>query len=312
MKKIASLLLLPLLLAACGTQNAPQQTAHSPANGMQAGSGNEYVAAFEAKVQNDLEALGLAGDLTSQVVVAGKSYLNVLKVNDSTARAYIKTTYPSSTGCTVDWGDGSVTTAQTPTPTNVSTEQQNHVYASSGTYVVKLICGTDIKISSFKAVVATVQLNLFDNLEVGNDYSSSFGFSWISMQSLFPLIEKGFKFESGRPFLLKDGVLPSGHKSIALHIGEGGPGRISAANGSTFDLKSITAGAWIMRNVNVVLSAYDVNGALIASSQFANDGALGQPLETRQLNWSGVKYLEITGGEWGYLNVDDMSATINQ
>ncbi|MGM9322205.1 PKD domain-containing protein [Deinococcus aquaticus] len=309
MKKIA--LLLPLILAACGTQTAPQQTAHSAAGSMQTGNGTEYVAAFEAKVQNDLANLGLAGDLTAQVVVAGKSYLNVLKVNDSTARAYIKTTYPSSTGCTVDWGDGSVTAAQTPTPNNISTEQQNHVYASSGTYTIKLTCGTDIKISSFKAVVADVEFNLFDNLEVDYIFNDG-GFNYGPAGLLFPLIESGFKFESGRPFLLKNGVLPSGHKSIVLHVNQGGPGRISAANGSTFGIKSITAGIWYAYGDNVMLSAYDVNGALIASSQFANDGSLGQPLETRQLNWSGVKYLEITGGYWGYLNVDDMVATINQ
>lgn len=310
MKKIASLLLLPLLLAACGTQNTPQQIAHSPANGMQTGSGNEYVAAFEAKVQNDLETLGLAGDLTSQGVVAGKSYLNVLKVNDSTARAYIKTTYPSSTGCTVDWGDGSVTTAQTPTPTNVSTEQQNHVYASSGTYAVKLICGTDIKISSFKAIVAAVKLNLFDNLKHSSSIGNSAGFIYNNAAASFPLIEKGFKFESNNSWLLSGGVLPSGHKGIAFYGSVGSLSRISAANNSTFDIESITAGRWYSNGSAIILSAYDVNDALIASSPFENDGTLGNPLETRQLNWSRVKYLKISGV--GYLNIDDMVATINQ
>ncbi|GGR74112.1 hypothetical protein GCM10008959_39190 [Deinococcus seoulensis] len=309
MKKIASLLLLPLLLAACGTQSAPQQTAHSFANGMQTESGNEYVAAFEAKVQNDLEALGLAGSLTPQVVVAGKSYLNVLKVNDSTARAYIKTTYPSSTSCTVDWGDGSITTAQTPTPTNVSTERQNHVYASSGTYTIKLTCGTDIKISSFKAIAANAELNLFDSLDPQDvPYFVDEGYTAAPMAHLFPLIEKGFKFESESPFILTGGVIPVGHKGMLIDS----YGRISADNGSTFDIKSITAGGFfpILGADSVTLSAYDANNMLIASEQFVNDGYRGYPMEIRQLNWSRVKYLEITDGP--FLNIDDMSATINQ
>lgn len=308
MKKIASLLLLPLLLAACGTQNAPQQIAHSPANGMQTGSGNEYVAAFETKVQNDLETLGLGGGLTSQGVVAGRSYLNVLKVNDSTARAYMKTTYPSSTGCTLDWGDGTATSPVT-TPSTVSIDKVNHTYTKSGTYTIKLTCGVNVKTSKFTAAVSNIQLGLFDELEGSFSGSTGPGDYEIVELDESSVSDKGFTFERGYgASLYKGHPLGENRKGILFSDFFGAPAtKIMRSDGLTFNLKSITALPF--SKFSVFLEAYDINDNLIADEEFIRSG---DSLETRYLDWNNIKYIKIRNYYFSQFLIDDMSVTINK
>ncbi|MVN89015.1 hypothetical protein GO986_19940 [Deinococcus sp. HMF7620] len=311
MKKIASVLLLPLLLAACGTSSAPQSADHSLLGGAPVAAGQDYVQAFEAKVQSDLKALGLDGDLSAQAV-APKSYLNVLRMSDSTARAYIKTTYPAETGCTVDWGDSSTTGAATPTPTNIASEQQNHEYQESGTYAIKLTCGTDVKTVNFTATVITA-LDLFDTYSgpLSYTYPTSTGnFRYDGLGSA-PYLEKGFNFVSEANFMMKfGGGLPTNHTSLLIRFnGPGSNGTINATNNATFNLKTLTANALFW---DAKITAYDSSNIEIGSSTFSNRSELVAPVETRVLNWNNVKYIKVTGGGFGYLNLDDMSATINR
>ncbi|MBZ9752556.1 hypothetical protein K7W42_17035 [Deinococcus sp. HMF7604] len=310
MKKIASVLLLPLLLAACGTSSAPQSADHSLLRGAPVAAGQNYVQAFEAKVQSDLKALGLDSDLSAQAV-APKSYLNVLRMSDSTARAYIKTTYPAETGCTVNWGDSSVEGATTPTPTNVSSQQLSHTYGQSGTYAIKLSCGADVKTMNF---VATVQSNmdLFDAYPYQNVYQCC-GFEYTYMGNS-NYQEGGLKFSSPYLYIMQSGGgLPNGHKALFMYHYNGAETNFSAANGSVFDLNSITANTLFEGGSK--LTAYDANNNVVGTTTFTNMAQYQSPVETRTLNWKNVKYVKVsTVVDYysDYLNIDDMSVTIKQ
>lgn len=303
MKKIASLLLLPLLLAACGTQNAPQQIAHSSTNGMRGGDGTEYVAAFEAKVQNDLVNLGMAGDLTAQLATLGKSYLNVLKVNESTARAYMKTTYPTAAACTLNWGDGSAPVTIT-TPSVVATDKADHTYTQSGTYTIRLTCGTDIKTSAFTAIVPVTNRNLFDDFtsdawSQGQHEEVGIGGNTYSTQ--------GFDFRSSRSYMIRKGTLAPGHIGIILIC----DGSVRATSGALFDVKTLTGNSFIN---DMKATAYGADGNIIGSTVFSNEFYYkGMPTETQTLNWRNVKDIRITchNNNFAYLLIDDMSATIH-
>ncbi|KQQ97732.1 hypothetical protein [Deinococcus sp. Leaf326] len=305
MKITAPLLLLPLLLAACGTQNAAPAATHANAlvaPGQTTATGSTYVEAFEASVQRDLMALGLSGSISAQAT-APKSYLNVLKVNESTARAYMKTTYPTTTGCALDWGDNTASTKIT-TPSVVATDQADHTYTQSGTYTVKLTCGTDIKTSTFAAVVPVTDLNLFD------DFTSTAWFTEGAAKAEFATLPttystQGFKFLSSSNYMTRKAGLISGHNAIIISC----VGTVQATSGALFDVKTLT-GSSVLQNTTV--TAYGADNTVIGSTVFSNEHYYaGAPAETRTLNWKNVKRIENTcNGGYGYLLIDDMSATI--
>lgn len=146
MKITAPLLLLPLFLAACGTQSATP-VANSQRSVNNATAVPTFVQEFNAQVEQDIARLSIGAQAT-----APKSYLNVLKVSDSQAQAYVKTTYPTEVGCTLDWGDGSTNAITTPTPSTTNIQTTNHSYNATGIYLIKLSCGTDVKTFSFSAI----------------------------------------------------------------------------------------------------------------------------------------------------------------
>lgn len=309
MKKIASLLLLPLLLAACGTQSAPQTLNVGTYQGPSLAPVADYFTSFENQVQGDLSDLGMTGDLAQQAI-APKSYLNVLKVSDSSARAYIKNTYPAATSCSVNWGDGSSSSALTPTPSTTSSEKQDHTYAESGTYTIKLICGADVKTSQFTAVVVS-SLNLFDDFVSNGWFYEGGAMNAEIVQPPFPFMTKGFTFNSGFSFMVRNGAgVAPGRISAILHSFEGGSSTISATNGSTFEVKSMTAGA---AYAGVIVTAYDSSNAVIGSTTFTNLTNNLVPVEARTLNWKNVQIMKVTSldGSWSYLDLDDMEAKIN-
>lgn len=297
MKKVASLLLLPLLLAACGSQTAPQ--AFHTYNGSPVASTGDYYTNFEVQVQRDLAALGLTGDLSGQALTP-KSYLNVLKVSDTTARAYFKTTYPSATGCTLDWGDNSSGAVTTPTPSTMSSDQQTHVYSASGTYTIKLTCGTDVKMSSFKATVA---LNgFFDG------YSGGFS-PWGGGEETYvggSYDEKGFRFTAAPLFMERNGWgLPQGHQGLAITCSNANA--FQAISGASFNITSISAGSLYGNSTQI--TAYDSANQIIATTTFTNNSSAKVPIETRNLGWNNVSKIVCSG--YDYLLLDDMVATIN-
>lgn len=310
MKRIAPLLLLPLLLAACGQPSTPSAASSSsalPSSVMTGTASAADIARFETGVERDLAALGLSGQLTAQAA-APKSYLNVLKVNDSSARAYLKTTFPTATGCTLDWGDSS--TQSINTPSTVATDQQNHTYAQSGTYTIKLTCGTDVKISSFHATV--VSSGLFDSyvgefyFNRGGEESGAAG-SYYDGQG-FNYNEQGFKFTGdSHLYMVRNGWgLPQGHTGISIPCANEG-GSFKTINGDLFNIISISAGS--IYGANIQITGYDSAGRIIAATSFTNNSSAGQPIETRTLGWNNVGKVVCNGN--GYLHLDDMAATIN-
>ena len=301
MKITAPLLLLPLLLAACGTQSAtpaPQSSLFS--NGARA-AGPTYIEAFEAGVQRDLTALGLSGSISAQAT-APKSYLNVLKVSDATARAYMKTTYPAATGCALDWGDGT-TAATITTPSVVATDKADHTYAKSGTYTIKLTCGTDVKTSTFAAIVPLKDLNLFDDF-VSNRWIPQTRGEVVGVES--PFISNGLAFYQGSNgnFIVRGMGQPTGHQALALHCN----GSFQTTSGELFDVETMTAGGLFSPST---VTAYGKDNSVIGSTRFANEGFVnGEPVETRILNWKNIKTVKTTCESFGYLGLDDMSFTI--
>lgn len=304
MKITAPLLLLPLLLAACGTQSvtpAATSTNALVAPGQTMSAGPTYVQAFEAGVQRDLTALGLSGSISAQAT-APKSYLNVLKVNETTARAYMKTTYPAETGCALDWGDGTATATIT-TPSVVATDKVDHTYTQSGTYTVKLTCGTDIKTSIFTAIVPVTDLNLFD------EFTSTAWFTEGPAKAEFASVAntystQGFDFLSGHSFMTRKAGLISGHNAIILQC----VGTVQTTSGALFDVKTLTGGSVLQ---STTVTAYGADNTVIGSTVFSNEHYYaGAPAETRTLNWKNVKTIKNTCAGYGYLLIDDMSATI--
>ena len=292
MKITAPLLLLPLLLAACGTQSATPITSNTTTST----ASSATLAAFEAGVQRDLEALGLAGTLSAQAT-APKSYLNVLKVSDTTARAYMKTTYPAATGCTLDWGDGTAT-ATIMTPSVVATDKADHTYTQSGTYTVKLTCGADVKSMSFTALIAQTDLNLMEDY---TGFANNTG-SNAAIQLDDSYITKGFKFTSTITYAAKGLGNPPGHIGILLNTMEDEVGRIETSNGALFNIYSMTANAIFNGRGDIKITAYDKNGGEIGNYTFYYGDATKQTL-----NWGNVKYIEArlenyAGGN-NYLNL---------
>ncbi|GGM21811.1 hypothetical protein GCM10010841_32080 [Deinococcus aerophilus] len=263
--------------------------------------GPDYVTAFETGVARDLVALGLNGDLSGQGI-APKSYLNVLKINDSSARIYVKSTYPVDTGCTVDWGDGSSTAVVTPTPASVGLEKQDHTYSQSGSYTIILTCGRDVKKMIFKATAAMNSLGLFDDY-VGNFYKHGGGEEGGAPN---PFITKGFTFKSSSNYVERNGWgLPPNHIGLVLSCGP--ENSFATENGSTFTLNSISAGTiW---GDFIQITGYDGANQIIGTATFTNNGTNLEPIETRTLNWKNVSRVVCSGGS--YFHVDDMDASID-
>ncbi|RJF74500.1 hypothetical protein D3875_04260 [Deinococcus cavernae] len=250
-----ALLLLPLLLAACGAQPTPApRTATAVPDTARLN--------FEAKVQADLQALGLAGNLSAQAV-APKAYLNVLKLSDDTVRAYFKTSYAAPTTCALDWGDGSVSSVVTPTPSTKSIDTADHPYSASGTYTIKLTCGTDVKTASFSAVVVKeITLNKSNN------------FTGAGIQFTSP---------SGIGTDYQCGLSSVGESDIT----------ISKTDGTLFNVKSIDAmqesDCTYSNSVHII--AYSASGSVIADLTSAQLKA-----QNLIVNWSGVKRVVCTFG----------------
>ena len=306
MKITAPLLLLPLLLAACGTQSAtPMATGPSTAQGRTVRVGPTYVEAFEAGVQRDLTALGLSGSLSAQAT-APKSYLNVLKVSDTTARAYMKTTYPAATGCALDWGDGTAISTIT-TPSVVATDKADHTYTQSGTYTVKLTCGSDVKTSTFLAVVPIKNLGLFET------YAER---SWVRDNQYYDcsyteneVKDKDFLFVSYANYFMRRNTINNSPISLLLYTyGSGDQNSyFKPANGALFNLNSITASGYYSA---ATITGYDVNGQVVGSIKFDNIATEGAPLITETPNWKNLSVIRVTSDNFAYLNLDDISATI--
>ncbi|MVN89461.1 hypothetical protein GO986_22255 [Deinococcus sp. HMF7620] len=307
MKRFA--LLLPLLLAACGTTSAPQLNAQPSIAGV------DYVASFEATVLRDLQNLGLTSDLSAQAV-ASKSYLNVLKLTDSSARAYVKTTYPAATACTVNWGDGKTESVLTPTPADVSTEKKDHSYTSSGTFTITLTCGTDVKTAAFTAVIPVpASRNLFDSLTF--QYRSGYSNTFYQYLGRTVTTDLGLRLETSdnNHYLVENNasgfkVFPDGHKAIAGYL-TAGPMRIRTENGNTFNVASISAGNWESAEPTT-LTAYGVSGNVIGTTTFSNSAANQQPVATNTVTWNNVSYISIAGtNQYKHFFVDDLGFTIN-
>lgn len=306
------LLLLPLLLAACGTSNTPTASA-----GPQAPKGTTvtltqpaFVTDFEAQVQRDLQILGLTGDLSSQATVAPRSYLNVLKVTDSTARAYFKTSYPAATGCALDWGDGTATApVTTPTPSTLTVDTATHAYAASGTYTIKLTCGTDVKKASFTAVVSgglidfeDIEVPTYEPIRVGQTYSY-----------------KGFAFTAAAIELIPN-MLNGSWNLLGGRVGLWGAYnmQVSPQNGGTFNLKSMRVVSWCWDDpANCApgyVNAYDGNNALIGSVAVSAVQTQGSYVLISP-NWTNVARIELntpyqTNPTYG-MAIDDMDVTLN-
>ncbi|GAA5436075.1 hypothetical protein Daqu01_01188 [Deinococcus aquaticus] len=277
MKKLSFLLGVSIVLASCGQVPSAPVSAYSP-DRLKISS---FVTEFEARVQLDIQRLGLSSAVTSQIVSAPKSYLNVLKVTSSTARAYFKTTYPQSTPCSIEWGDGSISTVTTPTPSSLSNQTQNHEYVNSGTYAIRLICGNDIKTVNFTAVVSDSGIDFEDvgaGIGVGN---AAFVGS--------PYIYKGFAL--GAPTLVLDNsiYLPQGRTGIYFS----GGGTIGKVDGSTFNLKSMTVAS---DGSPVTLTAIDNSDQVIGQITFSN--TYNQGYATLALNWRGVKRVTSSSPQW--------------
>ncbi|AFD27554.1 hypothetical protein [Deinococcus gobiensis] len=296
MKITAPLLLLPLLLAACGTQSVTP-VASTPST---ATTSVTDIAAFEAGVQRDLAALGLTSTLSGQAVTP-KSYLNVLKVSDTTARAYMKTTYPAATGCALDWGDGTAMSTIT-TPSVVATDKAEHTYNRSGTYTVKLTCGTDVKLMSFTALITQTDLNLMEDYTGFANNTNSTAANRLEDS----YVTKGFKFTSTITYASKGLGNPPGHIGILLNTMEDEFARIETSNGTLFNIYSMTANAIFKDRGDIKIVAYDKNGGEIGNYTYYYGNATKYTL-----NWENVKYIEAhlknyAGGN-NYLNIDDMS-----
>ncbi|GGM16769.1 hypothetical protein [Deinococcus aerophilus] len=276
MNKLTSLLGLCLLLVACG-QSPSAPTALYPDS---ASKPSSLVSNFETQVASDLQRLGLAGTLTEQNFAAPKSYLNVLKLSSSAARAYIKTTYPQNTPCSLDWGDGSSGTVMTPTPSTMNTQTQDHAYASGGTYAIKLTCGSNVKTVNFTAVVPASALD-FEDLGpvVGQG-----GFEFVQS----PYIYKGIALEG--PSLVIDNsiYLPQGHTGFCLCDDV----TIRKADNSAFTFKSITVAS---SGNEVTLTGFGSNDQVIGQVTFNNQTSA---YVTLMPNWAGVTRVVSTGGVW--------------
>ncbi|AFD27548.1 hypothetical protein [Deinococcus gobiensis] len=308
MKITAPLLLLPLLLAACGTQSATPAPQSSFLGNSAGPMGPSYIEAFEAGVQRDLTALGLSGSLSAQAT-APKSYLNVLKVNDTTARAYMKTTYPAAIGCALDWGDGTALSTIT-TPSVVATDKADHTYTQSGSYTIKLTCGTDIKTSTFTALVPKA-FGLFDKFNFDNN--KTYTFNVLQYQDIgTSYIENNLKFESPYLYMTRnitaDKIYPGGNFGLDLFAYDNETTKISTTTGDTFNLNSITAGVWAYY-YPITLKAFDANGNTVGTELFTNYVNKG-PVEKRVVNWKNVARIEITG-DGSSLVIDDMDFSIN-
>ena len=300
MKITAPLLLLPLLLAACGTQSATPAPQSSLLGNSARATGPTYVEAFEAGVQRDLTALGLSGSISAQAT-APKSYLNVLKVSDTTARAYMKTTYPAETGCTLDWGDGTVAATIT-TPSVVATDKADHIYTQSGTYTIKLTCGTDIKTSTFTAVVPLNNLDLFKDF-TSNSWYFTYYLEGGGHDEVYTNVykTKGFVFPAAWM------VRPSVEKTPNARIIRCG-NEFSTESGSVFDVDAMTAGT--LYNANVAITAYGASGNVVGVASYSNDFDRQAPLETRNFKWKSVKRISASCSGLGYFVLQDMAAKI--
>lgn len=276
MKKVASLLSLPLLLAACG------QVASTPTSTYASTSAkpSTYINDFESKVAFDLQALDLNGVVTSQASATPKSYLNVLRLSDSSARAYIKTTYGSNTPCTLDWGDGQSSAVMTPTPTNLNAQTLSHEYTQSGAYVVKLTCADNVKSVGFTATVPQSILD-FEDLQpiVGNG-----GFLFVSS----PYLYQGMAFE-GSSIVIDNGIyLPQGHTGLCICA----PITMRKADNSAFSLKSVTVAS---SGQPVTLTAYNANNDVVGQTTFSNSTS---SYATLTLNWANVTRVVSSDSSW--------------
>ncbi|OLV18628.1 hypothetical protein [Deinococcus marmoris] len=306
MKRTAPLFLLPLLLAACGQPSPPSvasgpaasNSAALPSSVMTGTASAADIARFEAGVERDLAALGMGGQLTAQGA-APKSYLNVLRVNDSSARAYLKTTFPTATGCTLDWGDSS--TQSISTPSTVATDKQDHTYAQSGAYTITLTCGTTVKTSSFQTTVVSSPnvMGFFD------EYAGSLGNSITEVGQSY--IEKGFKFASPENYITNTiWSLPQGHGGLLMYCyQQESLTYFETTTGQLFDLQSITAGNL---GAPVTIFGYDSLGGLIGSAEFTNATNYGAPFETRVLGWKNVARVTCSGDD--YLHIDDLDVSV--
>lgn len=308
------LLLLPLLLAACSTSNTPTASA-----GPQAPKGTTvtltqpaFVTDFEAQVQRDLQSLGLTGDLSSQAAVAPRSYLNVMKVTDSTARAYFKTSYPAATGCTLDWGDGTATApVTTPTPSTLTVDTDTHAYAASGTYTIKLTCGTDVKKASFTAVASVGNIN-FEDIDVPS-------YTTLLLSGQYDY--KGFRFSAQNMEIIPN--IFTGNSRWNLAGGKTGfwghkDMNVTAVSGETFNLKSMRLVSWCWQGDCSASSvtAYDSNNQIIGSAYIGAAHTNGAYVLINP-NWSNVArlhfsapYAYYTQGTYG-MAIDDMDVTLN-
>ncbi|WP_082506017.1 hypothetical protein [Deinococcus sp. Leaf326] len=308
MKITAPLLLLPLLLAACGTQSATptaDASTYSAVMGNSAKpSGPTYVQAFEAAFERELVAQGLSGVLSAQATTP-KSALTVLKVSDTTARAYMKTTYPAATGCALDWGDGTATTTIT-TPSVVATDKADHTYTKSGTYTVKLTCGADIKTSTFAAVVPIQNLGLFETYS-NRDWSRDNDYYDYSYAGA--VYDKGFSFISNSNYFMRQrGISNSPISLLLLTYGlDNQNSYFKPTNGSLFNLNTITASGYYS---SAIITGYDISGQVVGSVRFDNIATRGAPLLTQTLNWKKLSVVKVTSEGFAYLNLDDISATI--
>ncbi|OLV18629.1 hypothetical protein BOO71_0005221 [Deinococcus marmoris] len=258
------------------------------------------IARFEAGVERDLAALGMGGQLTAQGA-APKSYLNVLRVNDSSARAYLKTTFPTATGCTLDWGDSG--TQSINTPSTVATDQQNHTYTQSGAYTITLTCGTNVKTSSFQATVVSSPnvMGFFD------EYAA--GMQWNGYQPVDGIYtEKGFKFSAPEIYITNNiWSLPQGHGGLLMACyQQESLTYFETTTGQLFDLQSITAGNL---GAPVTIFGYDSLGGLIGSAEFTNATNYGAPFETRVLGWKNVARVTCSGDD--YLHIDDLDVSVH-
>ncbi|RJF74501.1 hypothetical protein D3875_04265 [Deinococcus cavernae] len=270
--------------------------------------GANYRATFEAKVQADLQALGLAENLSAQAT-APKAYLNVLKLSDSSARAYFKTTFPSTTTCTLNWGDGSVAGVTTPTPAGVSIQTADHSYSASGTYSITLTCGASVQTMSFSAVVPVAANVTFEDYGQGDgnpplvDRGNINGLTNIWTGVPGPLNYQNLTF-TGTLFMVK-GSYYSVPNHIALMLCSGG--QFSLTNGATFAVKSINGASYLGQPG--VLTAYDASNNVIGTTTFNNDTEGTQaPYETHLLNWQGVAKVKMSGSAM-CVGIDDMSIT---
>lgn len=305
MKSYAALALLSLALAACSQQaviSPDATTANASTRGEGVVSYRTTDEAQEAHVLTDLSRIGMGAQLSAQAI-AGQVYLNVLPVPSTAGavRAYVKSTFASPATCTVNWGD-TTTATNVASPTVGRIETKDHLYATFGTYTVKVTCmdGTTVlgqQSMTIQGGVPVSDVTLDFEIPVVSssltlDSYEQNGFVATSGSSSTLLLLGANSYYNPNPTQV---ISPTAYNDSLV---------VAAINGLPFTLKSFDFAPFNNSNNGYfTVTGNKQDGTVLSTTIYNNSTSL---LTQNFSNWTNLTSFKIKESNTTYLNVDNI------